>query len=55
MAITDVIADPVDNGPYNVYTIDGRMVRQNVLDKAEATAGLPRGIYIVNHKKVLVR
>ncbi len=55
VAITDVIADPVDNGPYNVYTIDGRMVRQNVLDKAEATAGLPRGIYIVNHKKVLVR
>ena len=53
-AINDIQADKVDNGPFNVYTIDGRMVRSNVIDRADATAGLPRGIYIINHKKVMV-
>ena len=54
-AIDVVTAQPVDNGPFDVYTIDGRMVRRQVADADQATSGLPAGIYIVNHKKVIVR
>ena len=43
-----------DNSPVNVYTVDGRLVRQGVMP-AEATNGLDRGLYIVGHKKVIVR
>lgn len=40
--------------PVDVYSIDGRLVRRNVA-VGDATVGLPRGIYIVGHKKVVVR
>lgn len=35
----------------DIYSIDGRLVRAN----ATSTEGLPRGIYIMGHKKVLVK
>lgn len=38
----------------NVWAIDGTMVRHNV-NTSEAIAGLPKGIYVVNEKKTLVR
>lgn len=38
----------------HVYSIDGRLIRENV-KTADALNGLPKGIYIVNKKKVIVR
>ena len=35
----------------SVYTVDGKLVRRNV-DSAECLRGLPKGIYVVNGKKV---
>lgn len=37
--------------PVNVYTVQGRMVRS----KATTLDGLPKGVYIVNGRKVVVR
>lgn len=39
------------NGPTNIYTISGQLVRQN----STSLEGLPKGIYIVNGKKVAVK
>ncbi len=39
------------NKPANVYTISGQLVRQN----STSLEGLPKGIYIVNGKKVAVK
>lgn len=36
---------------FNVYSIDGRMVRQN----ADSMMSLPAGVYVVNGKKVVVK
>lgn len=62
--VNDVTADYSDgvqavktvdeNAPVNVYTVDGRLVKQNVLP-GEAVNGLDRGLYIVGNKKVIVR
>ncbi len=37
--------------PCNIYAVDGKLVRPN----ATTTEGLPKGIYIVNHKKLIVK
>ena len=54
-ATTDIRNLPqVDTKWVNVYSIDGRLLRANVqLD--EALTGLPKGIYIVGKKKVVVK
>jgi len=59
--VTDVTSGingiSVDNdvpGLVDVYTIDGRMMRHQV-ESQGATEGLPRGIYIVGKRKVVVR
>ena len=36
---------------FNVYSLSGALVRQ----KVTSLEGLPRGIYIINHKKVMVK
>ena len=54
-AIEAVTAQQPDNVPFDIYTIDGRVARRQVTDAAQATQGLPAGIYIINHKKVIVR
>ena len=36
---------------FNVYSIDGRVVRQN----ADSMMSLPAGVYVVNGKKVVVK
>ncbi len=54
-AIEQIIDTPATTGPMDVYTIDGRLVRRQAPDEQQATAGLPAGIYIVNHKKIIVR
>lgn len=42
--------------PVSIYTVDGRIVhRAYVAADAKATISLPRGLYIVNGKKVTVR
>ena len=54
--ISNVIVDSnSSNGPVNVYTLDGRAVRSlpEGTSTADATSGLPSGIYIVNGKKVI--
>ena len=38
----------------NVYTVDGVLLRKHV-DAANATVGLPKGVYIVGNKKVQVK
>lgn len=54
--VTDVgiAVAPFVSGNVNVLTIDGRVVRSDV-PVANAFDGLPRGIYVVGGKKVLVR
>ena len=47
-AISPVITDAIGNG--NVYSLDGRLVRTD--GKLE---NLPKGIYIVNKKKVILK
>jgi len=55
-SIDETLAEGTEvNGPTNVYTIDGRLVRAAVEDASTATQGLAPGLYIVNHKKVVVR
>lgn len=41
----------VRQAPFNVYTLSGTLVRRH----AETLEGLPRGLYIVNRRKVFVR
>lgn len=45
------ILDP--NGRTNVYGIDGKTIRANVIRK-HATSGLRKGIYIVDNQKILI-
>ena len=52
-AVNDIMIDE-SNEPCNVYTIDGRLLKQNV-PFADATNGLQKGIYIVGRRKVVVR
>ena len=42
---------PTDNDA--IYTLDGRLVRRNA--SLTGTAGLPAGLYIMGHRKVVVR
>lgn len=41
----------VANRPCNVYSIDGRLIRKDT----SSTDGLPKGIYVVNGRKVAVK
>ena len=41
------------NGITNVYNMEGKLIRQNVIRK-DATSGLPNGIYIIDRKKMIV-
>ena len=53
--VADAIEYPmVVNGTVDVYTIGGRLLRDDVM-KSEAVKGLPRGIYIVGGVRVLVK
>ena len=53
--VADAIEYPVVvNGTVNVYSIGGRLLRNDV-NKRDAVKGLPRGIYIIGGAKVLVR
>lgn len=52
-AIDNITIDS-DEQPVNVYNTQGQLLRQNV-SPAQATNGLPAGIYIVGNKKVIVR
>ena len=52
--VKDINTDTVDNGPVDVYNMNGQLLRHNV-ERNEATTGLPSGIYIVGGKKVVVR
>ncbi len=48
------IEDVEDESEVDVYSINGVLLRSKV-DSATATVGLPRGMYIVKGKKVLVK
>jgi hypothetical protein len=50
-AINSISTD-TENG--NIYTIDGRLVRKSA-DAAGARQGLAKGVYIINHKKIVVK
>ena len=52
--VKDINIDNADNGPVNVYNMNGQLIRQNV-ERNEATNGLPSGIYIIGGKKVIVK
>ena len=51
-AVEEVVI--VKNVPADVYTLSGVKVRQNV-KMSNATQGLPKGVYIVGGKKVIVK
>ncbi|MCM1153618.1 MAG: C10 family peptidase [Muribaculum sp.] len=46
-----VDAVDMENGPFDVYSIDGKMILHN----AESLNGLDKGIYIVNGHKIIVK
>ena len=46
------LLDP--NGKTNVYSINGRLIKMNVI-RANATEGLRNGIYIIDNQKVIIR
>lgn len=52
--IANVEISAGDNASVDVYTVDGVLLKRNV-KAAEATQNLPKGIYIVGKKKVLVK
>lgn len=52
--VKDISIDTSDNGPVDVYSVNGQLLRKGV-DRDQATQGLPAGVYIVGGKKVLVR
>lgn len=53
--VADAIEYPeMENGTVDVYTVGGRLLRDNVM-KSEAVKGLPRGIYVIGGVKVLVK
>ena len=43
-----------NDGLIKVYSLDGRLLR-TAKDSREATTGLPKGIYIVNNKKLVLK
>lgn len=51
--VKDITIAP-DEGPVDVYNTHGQLIRKSI-SRAEATNGLPSGIYIVDGKKVLVK
>lgn len=50
-AIREIDAQPVPHVDNNVYSINGQLVRRN----ADTLDNLPKGIYIVNGKKHIVK
>ncbi len=51
-AINDVKVQTVEK--VNVYTLSGAEIRHQI-DAAKATHGLPKGMYIINKKKIIVK
>ena len=51
-AIRDIRAK--EEGIVKVYSLDGRLLR-TAKDSREATSGLPKGIYIVNNRKFVLK
>lgn len=49
--IDSVEADEEDEHSGAIYTLEGRMVRTD----SHSTEGLPKGIYIINKKKIVVK
>ena len=47
--VSNILIDA--NAAANVYTVDGQLVRKN----AKSLTGLPKGLYIVAGKKVVVK
>lgn len=52
--VDKVTVDTNDDALVDVYTLNGMKVKSGV-SAAEATQGLAKGIYIINHKKVVVK
>ena len=48
------IKTQTENGETKVYTLDGRLVR-TAKNSQEAFIGLPKGIYIINNKKFVIK
>ena len=44
-----------NNTPVNIFTIDGRLIERVIVNGHKQVSGLPKGIYIVNKKKVIVK
>ena len=51
-AITNIV--DVQDQLVNVYNLSGQLIRRNI-NRHEATQGLPAGMYVVGHKKVIVK
>ena len=52
--VDKVTVDTNDDALVDVYTLNGMKVKSGV-SAFEATQGLAKGIYIINHKKVVVK
>lgn len=52
--VKDINTTVENNGPVNVYNMNGQLMRQGV-ERDQATQGLPQGVYIVGGKKVIVK
>lgn len=52
--VTSLTAAPAINRNANLYDINGRCIRSGVSDN-EVLDGLPQGVYIINHQKVIIK
>ena len=50
----DDIYSNAEQAPVNVYSVNGQLLKENI-NAANATQGLPQGIYIIGNKKVVVK
>lgn len=46
--------EAIPEGSVKVYSLDGRLIRE-ALDGSEAIKSLKKGVYIINHKKVVIK
>jgi len=51
--VLNIVTEKVQN--VNIYGIDGRLCKQTALVKGENSVTLPQGVYIINHRKVIVK
>ena len=51
--LSEITSEFEENKPVNIFSIDGRMLKSNVIYK-DIVSELKNGVYIVNNKKIVI-